>query len=476
MGSAPLTAIAGAEPKGNAAESSTGCRGLGRVFCILIIVRFTYRGGGPVPASTILLIEADPASGELISSVLAKVGYTVTTIADADEAFARVAEHQLAILDVVTGLKTAFDICREIRGTPALARIPVLCVGQSDDVEDRIRFLEAGADDVMAKPFDARELEARVEALLLRFQRSKDMTVVSSDGLTVSRAAANRRRSQPAGRRRHDDDRDEHRDGRWPASGRIGSSSSTSTSSSARWRPTSTSRSSSRSPTSLVTTRRCASRSCSGRTPPATTAGSTSWRPRSRPSSPSSSRPNTSDRILTTLLESYDSVVIDAGSWLDERTMTVFEHAETVIFPVCPEIGALKALHGLLDYLNEAGSVSAKSTFVLNNQFAREILKLRDVESALGTRVASELPYDPFLYLKAVNEGVPIVIGAPRSLPAEKFEKLAATAFGLDGISRPGGAGAQARGSIRGPHPALTGAFPGGQVQRAAYKAIQKAA
>ena len=143
------------------------------------------------------------------------------------------------------------------------------------------------------------------------------------------------------------------------------------------------------------------------------------------------------DRILTTLLESYDSVVIDAGSWLDERTMTVFEHAETVIFAVCPEISALKAMHGLLDYLNEAGSVAAKSTFVLNNQFAREILKLRDVESALGTRVASELPYDPFLYLKAVNEGVPIVLGAPRSIPAEKFEKLAATAFGLDGISVP---------------------------------------
>src|SRR6185503_1238806 len=82
----------------------------------------------------------------------------------------------------------AFDVCAEIRGTPALAAIPILCVGQSDDVEDRIRFLEAGADDVMAKPFDARELEARVEALLLRFQRSKDRTsVISADGITVSR-------------------------------------------------------------------------------------------------------------------------------------------------------------------------------------------------------------------------------------------------------------------------------------------------
>ena len=53
--------------------------------------------------------------------------------------------------------------------------MPVLCVSQTDDVEERISFLEAGADDVVARPFDAREVEARVEALLLRFQRSKDL-------------------------------------------------------------------------------------------------------------------------------------------------------------------------------------------------------------------------------------------------------------------------------------------------------------
>src|SRR5687768_11557933 len=98
MGSAPLTAIAGAEPKGNAAQSSTAARPAGySAPSSSCAVR-----GGPLPASTILLIEADAASGELISGVLAKVGYTVTTIADADEAFARVMEHQLAIVDVVT--------------------------------------------------------------------------------------------------------------------------------------------------------------------------------------------------------------------------------------------------------------------------------------------------------------------------------------------------------------------------------------
>jgi hypothetical protein len=70
--------------------------------------------------------------------------------------------------------------------------------------------------------------------------------------------------------------------------------------------------------------------------------------------------------------------------------------------------------------------------FVLNNAFARDILKLRDVESALGTKIAFDLPYDPFLYLKAVNEGVPIVLGSPRSAPAERLVRLTGSVFGQD--------------------------------------------
>jgi pilus assembly protein CpaE len=390
-----------------------------------------------VPASTILLIEADDASGTLISGVLTGVGYTVDTVADADEAFPKVAQHQLAIIDVVGGTKSGVDVCREIRSTPSLAAIPVLCVGQSDDVEERIRFLEAGADDVMAKPFDARELEARVEALLLRFQRSKDMTaVVSNDGLTMTRQRRTVAVHSPRGgvgtttiatnvamvAARQKPDRvvlvDLHLQFGQVAT-HLNLDVKQSLADVAR------DDAAMREPELLRT---YASRHDSG------------LHVLAAPTSPELAELITAahvDRILTTLLESYESVVIDAGSWLDERTMTAFEHAETVILAVCPEIGALKALHSLLDYLNEAGSVAAKSTFVLNNQFGREILKLRDVESALGTKVAIELPYDPFLYLKAVNEGVPIVLGAPRSPAADRLTKLSAIAFGTDNVALP---------------------------------------
>ena len=112
--------------------------------------------------------------------------------------------------------------------------------------------------------------------------------------------------------------------------------------------------------------------------------------------------------------------------------MAAFENADTVLFVVNPEIAALKAVSALVEYLNESGAVAAKTSFVLNNTFAREILKVRDVESALGTKVAAELPYDPFVYLKAVNEGVPIVQGAPRSAAADRFAKLSTMSFGAD--------------------------------------------
>ena len=390
-----------------------------------------------MPASTILLIDADTGSGETISAILTGVGYTVTTIADPKEAFPKVGDHQLTIIDVVRGPKTAFDICREIRSTPALSLLPVLCVGQSDDVEERIHFLEAGADDVMAKPFDARELEARVEALVLRFQRSRDMTaVVSADGLTMS----HRRQSVAV----------------HSPKGGVGTTTIATNVAmvAAGQRPDRVAlvdlhlqfgQVATHLNLDVKQTLADIARDDSAMREPElirtyATRHESGLHVFAAPTSPELAELITAkhvDRILTTMLQSYESVVLDTGSWLDERTMTAFEHAETVIFAVCPEISALKALHSLLDYLNEAGSVPTKTTFILNNQFAREILRLRDVESALGTRVATELPYDAFLYLKAVNEGVPIVIGAPRSIPAERFVKLATAAFGADMIEVP---------------------------------------
>ena len=106
--------------------------------------------------------------------------------------------------------------------------------------------------------------------------------------------------------------------------------------------------------------------------------------------------------------------------------------------PIVPEIGALKALHGFLEYLTEEGAVPAKSTFVLNHLFARDMLSMKQIENSIAAKVDAELPYDPGLYLKAVNEGVPRPRGAPASAPARALARLAALTAGVDEVGDAG--------------------------------------
>src|SRR6185369_3145738 len=88
---------------------------------------------------------------------------------------AAVADHDVVVLDTVPAPRSVTDVTRELRANADLAELPILAITSSDDVEERIRLLEAGADDVMVRPIDERELDARVEALDLRHRRSKEL-------------------------------------------------------------------------------------------------------------------------------------------------------------------------------------------------------------------------------------------------------------------------------------------------------------
>ncbi len=388
-----------------------------------------------MPASTILVLESGLTADSLVP-VLAGAGYSVTRTVDPDEAVGAIVEHQLAILDVGTasdGGKGGVELCREIRATPSMAAVPILCVASSDDVEERIGFLEAGADDVIARPFDAREVEARVEALLLRFQRSRDLSpMVSADGVTLGRPRRTVAVYSPKGgvgtttiatniavvAARRQSDRVVLVD----LDLQFGSVASH-----LNLDPKQTLKDVVRDESALrepELLRTYAMRHDCG------------LHVLAAPSSPDWAElitPTHVAHLIGTLLEGYDAIVIDAGSVLDERALNVFEAADTIVLPVYPEMSALRAVSGLLEFLDEAGTIGNKAMFVLNSVFAREILKLRDVETALGSRIAVHLPYDPFLYLKAVNEGVPVVLGDSRSAVAAELIKLSVAAFAQDG-------------------------------------------
>ena len=389
-----------------------------------------------VPSSTILVLETSPLATSAIEGPLTGIGYQVTTTADPADAVRRAADHALVIVDVGSGPRSGVDVCREIRGTAAFSAIPVLCVTQTDDVEERVRFLEAGADDVVAKPFDPRELEARVEALLIRFQRSRDLAplVLAEDGAPVRRSIiacfspkggvgttmiavniATWLAAQAPGRVLIVD-----LDLQF---GQVATH--------LNLKPQLTVGELARDDQSLREPELLRTYAIQHESGLAVLAA---------PETPGSGRLITPEQVnlaLSTARTAYATIVIDAGSELDERSLAVLERAEAVVIPIVPEIGALKALHSLLEYLSEVGSAATTATFALNHLFAREMLSMRQIEAAIGTKVEVEIPYDAGLYLKAINEGIPIIRSAPTSAPARALGKLAATASGVSEGSAP---------------------------------------
>jgi DNA-binding response OmpR family regulator len=116
----------------------------------------------------IIFAEDDEAMRSMVTDVLTAAGHAVVAFADGGSAIDRIKAEppDLVLLDYRMGTPDGFEVCRRIKDDPRLEHVPVLLLTAENDVEDRIEGFEAGADDYLPKPFDARELVARVRALL----------------------------------------------------------------------------------------------------------------------------------------------------------------------------------------------------------------------------------------------------------------------------------------------------------------------
>jgi CheY-like chemotaxis protein len=117
-------------------------------------------------AERLLMIEDDAALAALVRDYLKPLGYDVTAAATATEGLRRLQEGWAAVLlDVMLPDLDGFEVCRRIR---AGSDLPVLMLTARGQDEDRIVGLELGADDYLPKPFNPRELAARLRAILRR--------------------------------------------------------------------------------------------------------------------------------------------------------------------------------------------------------------------------------------------------------------------------------------------------------------------
>jgi len=120
-------------------------------------------------AQQILVIDDDRKLNRLLKQYLGEFGYHVLTAVKPSEGLKKLQRHppDLVILDVMLPGMTGFEVCREIRER---SRIPIIMLTARGDSTDRIVGLELGADDYVPKPFEPRELVARIQAVLRRVQ------------------------------------------------------------------------------------------------------------------------------------------------------------------------------------------------------------------------------------------------------------------------------------------------------------------
>jgi DNA-binding response OmpR family regulator len=116
----------------------------------------------------VLLVEDEPRVAGFVAKGLRERAYAVDVARDGEEAvyYAEVNDYDLLILDVMLPLKDGHAVCRELRASGF--RAPILMLTARDAVDDRVAGLDSGADDYLTKPFDFKELLARLRALSRR--------------------------------------------------------------------------------------------------------------------------------------------------------------------------------------------------------------------------------------------------------------------------------------------------------------------
>lgn len=137
----------------------------------------------------ILIVDDDPFISQIISEALISEGYGVEKATDGQEAFEKIVDivPDLIILDYMMPKLDGPEVCRKLKEDDQLKHVPIIMVTAINDVKEKIRLLEMGAEDYIVKPFDLEELIVRVKVVLRRTQEAgADLNVLTKLPSNVS--------------------------------------------------------------------------------------------------------------------------------------------------------------------------------------------------------------------------------------------------------------------------------------------------
>ncbi len=131
-----------------------------------------------VDKQRILIVDDDDNIAELISLYLMKECYETKIVGDGESALREfpVFKPNLVLLDLMLPGMDGYQVCRELRTS---SQVPIIMLSAKGEIFDKVLGLELGADDYMIKPFDSKELVARVKAVLRRYQTGSSSLAVS---------------------------------------------------------------------------------------------------------------------------------------------------------------------------------------------------------------------------------------------------------------------------------------------------------
>ena len=378
-----------------------------------------------MPANPILICAPSAALRAQLER-LRESGYATVSVDTASEASSALLVQPFDLI-VAEGLAVSGAIARLREATHH--QVPLVVVAPADDVEARIAFLEAGADEVIAAGFASSELEARVEALLIRTGRARPQGHGSAGagrlvtffspkgGVGTTTVAVNSAIVLAGG---HDSTKGQ--------GGRVllidldlqFGQVATHLNLTPRYDIGDLCRDEQalRDPALAATY---------------LTAHASGVSVLAGPSHPEADFRVTLDQVqdvVRALGPSFDHVLVDCGSRLDPRTLWILEQADAHVFVIFPEIAALRAATLMLGFLAEAATLRAATHLVINHIFPKELLKTRDVENLLKATPAAEIPYTEVEMARAVNEGVPIVLNRPTAPASRALQKLAVAIVG----------------------------------------------
>lgn len=391
-----------------------------------------------MPPNPLLICAAGEPLRAHLEETLTASGYSVNAVASPADAATAMRDRPVDLI-VAEGLAVSGAIQR-LRTASGNGTTPILIVAPARDLEARIAFLEAGADDVIPATFERNELEARVLALLVRFgsvrpEAGKGAAAGAllaffspKGGVGTTTLAVNAAVLLSGGAPTPDPAR-----GAPPVPSLPGS----------RVLLIDLDLQFGQVATHLNLVPRFDLAGLASDEPALAdielansylTRHSSGVAVLAAPTSPEADHRVTLDqvqRIVEIFRPWFDQIVFDLGSRIDARSLWVLEQADTHVLVIFPEIAALRAMSLLLSFLAETAALRAQTHFVVNHIFPKELLKTRDIENLLRARLAAEIPYTDVEMIRAVNEGVPLVIGHPASPAAAALRRMAQTTLGI---------------------------------------------